>query len=43
MKYTVDMASYGMIYIPSLTKIGSGNQIILRLLPRQFVTLQCWY
>jgi hypothetical protein len=35
MKYTIEMASDGMIYIPSFMKIGSGIQVILRLLPRQ--------
>jgi hypothetical protein len=35
MKYTVQMASGGMIYILSFMKIGSGIQVILRLLPPQ--------
>jgi hypothetical protein len=38
-KYTVDMVSDGMIYIPAFMKIGSGIQVILRLLPRQFERL----
>jgi hypothetical protein len=33
MKYTVEMASDGMICVPSFMKIGSGIQVILRLLP----------
>jgi hypothetical protein len=36
MKYTVEMASDGMLYIPSFMKIGSGIQVILRLLFEQF-------
>jgi hypothetical protein len=43
MKYTVDMASDGMICIPSFIRIGSGIQIIIRLLPRQSERQQCWY
>jgi hypothetical protein len=35
MKYAIDMASAGMmyLYIPSSMMIGSGIQAILRLLP----------
>jgi hypothetical protein len=43
MWYTVEMASDGMIYIPSFMKIGSGIQVILMLLPQQHERLQCWY
>jgi hypothetical protein len=32
MKYTVEMTSGGMIYIPSLMVIGSSIRVILRLL-----------
>jgi hypothetical protein len=42
MKYTIELASDGMIYIPSFIKIGLGIQIILRLLPPQSEKLQCW-
>jgi hypothetical protein len=35
MRYTVDMTLDGTIYIPSLMKIGSTIQVMLRLLPRQ--------
>jgi hypothetical protein len=31
MVYAVEMASFGMIYIPSSMKVGAGIQIILRL------------
>jgi hypothetical protein len=31
MKYVVEMASCGMIYIPSFMKIGTGAQAILRV------------
>jgi hypothetical protein len=30
MKYTIEMASDGMIYIPSLMKIGIDVEVILR-------------
>jgi hypothetical protein len=43
MKYTIAVASDGMIYIPHFMKIGSGIQVILRLLPEKFERLQCWY
>jgi hypothetical protein len=43
MKYAIEMASGGMIYIPSFMMIGSSIQVILRLLPKQFERLQCWH
>jgi hypothetical protein len=43
MKYIVEMASDGTMYILSFVKIGSGIQVILMLLPRQSDRLQCWY
>jgi hypothetical protein len=43
MKYTVKMASDGMIYLPDFMKIGLGIKAILRLLSRQSERLQCWY
>jgi hypothetical protein len=43
MKYIVEMASGGIIYVPSFMEIGSVIQVILRLLPRQSEGLQCWY
>jgi hypothetical protein len=36
MKYDVEMASDGKIFIPSFVTIGSGIQVTLRLLPKQF-------
>jgi hypothetical protein len=30
LKYAVQIASYGVIYVPSLRKIGEGVQAILR-------------
>jgi hypothetical protein len=33
MKCAGEMASGGMIYLPSFMEIGSGIQLILRLLP----------
>jgi hypothetical protein len=33
MKYAAELASGAMIEIPSFMKIGSGIQVILRLLP----------
>jgi hypothetical protein len=41
MKYTVEMASDGMLYVPSLMDIGLGIQVILKLLPRQCARLKC--
>jgi hypothetical protein len=35
-RYTVQMASEGIIYVQSFMKIGSGIQVMLKLLPRQF-------
>jgi hypothetical protein len=35
MRYTVEIASDGMIHLPSFMKIGSGVQLILKLLPLQ--------
>jgi hypothetical protein len=40
MKYAVWMASGGVIYIPSIIKIGSNIQEILRLVPKQSEMLQ---
>jgi hypothetical protein len=33
MKYAVEMASDGMLHVPSFMKFGLGIQVILRLLP----------
>jgi hypothetical protein len=35
-KYSVEVASHGMIYLPSFVMIGSGIQVIVVLLPQQF-------
>jgi hypothetical protein len=35
MKYAIEMASGGMIYIPSIMTISSRIQVTLRLLPQQ--------
>jgi hypothetical protein len=43
MKYTVEMSSGGMTYMPSFMTIGSGVQVILRVLPQQLEMLQCSY
>jgi hypothetical protein len=39
MKCTVEMASGGIIYMPSLITIGSDIHVIFRLLPQQFERL----
>jgi hypothetical protein len=39
MRYAVEMACDGVIYIPSFMKIDYGIQVILRLLLRQFERL----
>jgi hypothetical protein len=41
--YAIQMVSGGMVYIPSFITIGSGIQVILRLLPQPFEGLECWY
>jgi hypothetical protein len=43
MKHAVEMASGGMIFIQSFVKIGSGTQVILRLLLQQPERPQYWY
>jgi hypothetical protein len=43
MKYTVEMASYGMIYLLSYMKIDPGIEVILRLFPQHSERLQYWY
>jgi hypothetical protein len=42
MRYATEMASGGMIHIPSLMTTGSGIQVILRLVHEHFQRLQCW-
>jgi hypothetical protein len=39
MKYAVEVASCDMIYVPSFKIIGSGIQVILKLLLKQFERL----
>jgi hypothetical protein len=39
MRYTVEMSSDGMTCISSFMRIGSGIQVILRSLRRQFKKL----
>jgi hypothetical protein len=36
MKYTIQMASGGIMYVPGLITIGSGIRVILRVLPQHF-------
>jgi hypothetical protein len=36
MKYAVEIALCGMVYVPSLMKIDTGNQAILRFCLRNF-------
>jgi hypothetical protein len=40
MQYVVKLFSGGMIYMPSFMMIGSDIQVILRLMPKPFGTLQ---
>jgi hypothetical protein len=42
-RVSIQMASGGMTYIQRLIMIGSGIQIMLRLIPQQFEKLQCLY
>jgi hypothetical protein len=39
----VESASYRMAYRPRSVTMGSGSQLILKLLSQQFERLQCWY
>jgi hypothetical protein len=43
MKYAVEIASVGMIYVPNFMMNGSDIQAILKLLPQKYERLQCWY
>jgi hypothetical protein len=43
MKQAAEMISGAMIYIPVSRKIGSGIEVIPRLLPQQFERLYLWY
>jgi hypothetical protein len=43
MKYAVELASDGMIYVPYSMRVGSNIQVLLRLLQQQFERLQNWY
>jgi hypothetical protein len=43
MKYTVELGSDGMIYIPYLMRVGSNIQVLLGLLQQKFERLQYWY
>jgi hypothetical protein len=35
-RYDVESFSYGMVFMPSFIEIGSGIQVILRLLSKKF-------
>jgi hypothetical protein len=43
MRYTIEMASLDMMYIPSVLKICIGIQAVLSLCLRNWKRLQCWY
>jgi hypothetical protein len=43
MEDTAEIAPDGMIYLPSLMKIGWGFQVLLRLLLPHYEWLPCWY
>jgi hypothetical protein len=43
MKYAVEMFISTMIYISSFMTVGTGIQVILRLLPKQLERLQFWH
>jgi hypothetical protein len=42
-KYAVENALHGTVFILGLMMTGSGIKVTLRLLPQQFERLQCWY
>jgi hypothetical protein len=41
--YALEMTSGGMTYKQSFMTIGSGIQLIVRLLPENFERPLCWY
>jgi hypothetical protein len=43
MLYVVEMAAGGMIHVPSFMTVGSVIRVILRLVPQQLESLQCFY
>jgi hypothetical protein len=43
MMYAVETASDGVMYVSSFMTIGSGIQVIFRVLPQQSERLQCWH
>jgi hypothetical protein len=43
MIYAVEMASDGMKYMAGFMTIDSDIQVILTLLPKEFLGFQCWY
>jgi hypothetical protein len=43
MKYKVEIVPDGIICAPSFIKIGSGIQVMVRLIHQQSERLQFWY
>jgi hypothetical protein len=43
MKYAFEKASGDVTHIPSFMMMGSGIQVIIRLLSQEFERLRCWY
>jgi uncharacterized RmlC-like cupin family protein len=41
--YAVEVASDGMIYVPSFMKIGSGIPVKFKLLSGRSGSVHCWY
>lgn len=42
MKYATEMAPGGITCIPSFITVGSGMQVMLRLIPQKFERLYYW-
>jgi hypothetical protein len=41
MEYNIEVAIGGMTHMLNIMMIGSGIEVIIRLLPQQFERLQC--
>jgi hypothetical protein len=42
-RYAVQSASNGLVFVPSFMTVSSGFEVTLRLLPQQSEGLQCLY
>jgi hypothetical protein len=42
-RHAVENDVHGVVFIPSFMMVGSGIQVVLRLLPQHLERLQCLY